>query len=168
MLHRIASESHGEAIAHALDLIPPAIRQRIEGARLVTGVDPVFAGVHGYHTTSDGRSYRDTACALYPWHQLHRPADDRCPTVVLPDSVFDGAEIHTIVHEHGHILHWTLGLEHRATPITPYARTNHHEAFAEAFTAWVCPDYCYTDGTQVVDVLQRKSPATVHLLNALT
>jgi len=42
-----------------------------------------------------------------------------------------------IIHELGHALHDQLDHQPEVQPVTQYARTNSHEAFAEAFTAWV-------------------------------
>lgn len=48
-----------------------------------------------------------------------------------------------MIHEIGHALDWAViersGHAHTFTPVTPYARTNRMEAFAEAFRAWFWP-----------------------------
>ena len=135
-MHRIRDARWREPIGHALDLIGPALVDRIGPVRWFTG-DPVFAGLHRYGDTDDGRSYRATAHCCYPVHFAHRPAVDRVTTIVLPYPPSPA----TVVHELGHALDWRLGFGHTAAPVTWYARVNRWEAFAEAFTAAVVAGY---------------------------
>lgn len=100
------------------------------------GVSPVFAGLHSFKTASYGRSYHDVAHVCYPWH-IERPLSERVTTVCLPI----GKEPWVIVHELGHVWHEKLNFDITPKPITEYATTDDLEAFAEAFTAWLCPEY---------------------------
>lgn len=63
----------------------------------------------------------------------------RVTTVVLPTLRF--AEPWVILHELGHALHETVRWTFRAKPVSTYAENDHHEAFAEAFCAWIAPWY---------------------------
>jgi hypothetical protein len=147
--HRIRRQVDAEAIGHALTLIPSGIRRRLAHVRFIAGVDPVFIGLHRFAETGDRRSYRDTAHAVYPCHLTNRPADDRGTGVVLP--VPQDPEI--VVHELGHALHEAIGFDcHTPTPVTEYAKTDTWEAFAEAFTVWVCP-HAYSQ--QAADTLAQ-------------
>lgn len=118
-----------QPIDQALALIPPRIRERVR-CDFLTGADAVFAGLHEYERTEDGRSYRDTA------HAYEHHTADKTLTVVLPDD----ETIITVVHELGHVLdaniHWN-----RPTPkpVSDYAETDRYEAFAEAFSLWIAP-----------------------------
>ena len=49
------------------------------------------------------------------------------------------------MHEYGHALDEIDGFDWYATPCTEYARTDRFEAFAEAFTKWVFPQYSADD-----------------------
>lgn len=130
-----------EAVGRALRLIPPRVRQLV-GCAWAIGVDPVFAGIHRWPDTEDGRSFAETAHCLYPSGQRHRPAADRLVRVVLPTYPARRRQqpwwrVRVVVHELGHVLDWRLGFTHTAEPLNDYAATNRWEAFAEAFTAWV-------------------------------
>lgn len=149
---RVPVGPYGQAIGAALDVIPVAVVRRLEHVRFVCGVDPVFAGLHRYGDTGDGRSYAVTAHCCYRFH-LDGPADRRVTTVVLP--VPADATVPVIVHELGHALHEVVGLDHVAVPVSAYATTNTWEAFAEAFTAWVLPGY----GDQEVACADRPTRA---------
>lgn len=135
---RIHGRGHREALAVALSVVGPRIMARMPYLQFVAGVDPVFAGVHGYETTKDGRSYRGTAACCYPFNMLG-PADRRVTTIVMPSVLHP---IH-IVHEIGHALHETLDFDPEPPPVTAYARTDKFEAFAEAFTSWCWPNPSY-------------------------
>lgn len=63
------------------------------------------------------------------------PRDRRVTTVVLPTNEAFDPEV--IVHELGHVLHEQLRFEPHAAAVTPYAKTDRWEAFAEAFRLWV-------------------------------
>lgn len=112
--------------------MPSGIRSRVEGADFLTGVDPVWAGLHDHEQIKDGRSYRDT------WHVVY-PDRDR-PTVVMPTLERSHAlwyQLGGIVHELGHVLDAATGFRHNAVPITGYAAGNRREAFAESLVAWL-------------------------------
>ena len=79
------------------------------------------------------------ACCCYPHHMLG-PADRRVTTIVLPGTAWGPL---LIVHEIGHALHETFDFGPHSDPVTDYARTNKHEAFAEAFTSWCWPNPDY-------------------------
>lgn len=116
-------------------IIGPTIMERLTHVQIVAGVDPLFAGLHEYETTEDGRSYRATAACLYPFH-IRGPADRRVTTIVLPTPEPAWNGVHTIVHEYAHALDWSLGRDHNCDPVSDYARTNRDEAFACSFTSW--------------------------------
>lgn len=126
------TQRQAEVVAAALDYLPARLLPPV--ACDVFCADPIFAGLHATATTDDGRSYSGTAHACYPEH-----VRDHRLTVVLP--VLE--TVTTVLHELGHVLHWTLqdragGWEKvpRLEPVTEYAATNSHEEFAEAFVAW--------------------------------
>lgn len=153
-MNRCARAGFRESVGRALDVVPSRVLERLTGVQFFLGADPVLAGLTLWDYTGDGRSYRDTAHVLYDFHQHHRPADDRPVTVVIPE--LEPPEV--VVHELGHALDHALGFSHEARPVTAYAATNRHEAFAEAFTAWLWPGYV----TWTVD-----DPATRHLFEGL-
>lgn len=136
-MNRIGDARYGETIGKALSLYPTPLRERLAGTHFLTDTDPVFAGLHCYGDTTDGRSYKETAHAVYPFHQEHRPRCHRTPTVVLPVR----PSLCTVVHELAHVLDWHLGFDHVAKPVTEYAKTNRSEAFAEAVTSWIFYGY---------------------------
>lgn len=112
-------------LAEAIERLPPPLQQRVAIARFWTG-DPLRAGLHKVTDTLDGRSYRSTPHTCYPWHTR-----DKSVVIVLPVE----ESVDTIIHELGHVAHFTLGLDDFGSePVTEYATRNHREAFAEAFT----------------------------------
>jgi hypothetical protein len=135
--HRIRTQRDAEPIAHALTFLPSGIMRRLQGVEFVAGVDPLFVGVHTYESTTDGRSYHDTACCLSPHHQQHRPRSDRATRVILPAE----REPRIVIHELGHALDEAIDWDrHDPMAVTAYAQTDRFEAFAEAFTAWIMPN----------------------------
>jgi hypothetical protein len=153
---RIPTGDYAEVIRAAKTWIPNPILDRIQHVDFFIG-DPIFAGLHEYEDTTDGRSYRTTAHCLYKGHQSRLPRDRREVTVVLTGP--HEKSITTIVHELGHALHEVVGLSWVAIPMTAYAETNRHEAFAEAFCSWLLP--WYPEG------LKEKSPMTHELFRQL-
>lgn len=148
MNHRIRTQRDAEPIGRALQLLPDGITRRVAHARFFAGADPLFAGLHDWETSSPPyeRSYRVTAHVCWPIHLSARPAAERVSTVVLP-LIEDPA---VVIHELGHVLHEAIGFDcHVPRPVSTYAATNHWEAFAEAFTAWVCPED-YADQAQIL------------------
>lgn len=131
-MERIPSQLYGEAIGEGLRRLPAGMRDRLGHVRFVCGVDPVFAGLHAYTDGHQG-SYGDVAHCCYPFNLLG-PRDRRTTTIVLPTP--EAAQPHTVVHELGHALHYLVGFEHLAAPVTEYAATDRYEAFAEALVAW--------------------------------
>jgi hypothetical protein len=123
-------------LAEALRLIPLHTHRYLDHDTF-TGTDPVFAGLHRYESASLGRSYRDIAHVVYPYHMEHLPRARRRVIVVMPTLIHP----YVVVHELGHVLHHRLRFEPVAEPVTEYAQTNEREAFAEAFAAWVLPWY---------------------------
>jgi hypothetical protein len=149
---RIVGRGYAEVIGAALELYPARLRCRVVGVDFLTGTDPVFAGLHAYVLTDDGRSYASTAHVAYPVHVLG-PAARRRTTVVLPVP----PSLAVVVHELAHVLDWDLGFGHDAAPVSWYARTNRREAMAEAVTSWLLPGYA-----------ERPDEATVSLLESLS
>lgn len=134
-MQRIVTADYREAIAEAFAIIPERIAERLQHVQFFTGTDPVWAGLHPYRDTGDGRSYSDTAHCAYTFHTL-----DHRTTIVLPTP--QAADPFVVVHELGHALDEVLGFDHAAVPVTEYARVNRQEAFAEALRAHL---YWYGD-----------------------
>lgn len=127
-------------IAEALRLIPLHIHTYL-ACDIFTETDPVFAGLHPYVETEliSGRTYAECPHVVYPYHMMHRPVSDRRVTMFLPSP-----DLHEycVVHEFGHVLHWWLGFPSpHIEPVSAYAHGNAQELFAEAFAAWVCPEW---------------------------
>jgi hypothetical protein len=137
-VNRITDQRQAEAIAEAYRILPIRIANRLEFVHIYTGPDPLWAGLHSFEKTFDGRSYRDTACCVFPSH-----SSDGNLTIALP--LVDGDptrwEPRTVIHELGHALHFLLGFRHLAAPVTAYARSDRWEAFAEAFATSIVPGY---------------------------
>lgn len=132
-MQRVTSQRVAEAVAFGLSFLPAPILELAE-ADVFVG-DPVFAGLHHYDTTADGRAYNECAHVAFP----HQSTDGRT-TVVLPGV----PRVSTVIHEFGHALDWKLnalsgGRSPDFAPVTEYAKLNRLEAFAEAFTAWFYP-----------------------------
>lgn len=156
---RIHGTGWREPIAVAHRIIGRNIMGRLGHVQYVCGVDPTFAGVHGFIDTADGRGYRETAHCAYPWH-VAGPADRRVTTVVMPVAApwkWRWTTPHLLVHELGHALHATIDFDHVAVPVTEYAKRNNFEAFAEAFVSWCWPGNGY----------DHPDPATVALFDSL-
>jgi hypothetical protein len=135
-----------------MDLIPASLHEWV-AADFACGVDPLFAGLHRFEDASYGRSYRDTAHCVHPHHQMHLPADRRQTTIVIPKVLTPDH----IVHELGHVLHERLQWEPIAEPVSWYARTNHHEAFAEAFTSWLVPGHAARPDDRTLALFEQLS-----------
>ena len=158
---RVRQHRHIEPVAHALQLLPARIADRVR-CDILAGADPVAAGLHRYVNASFGRSYRSTPHVAYEFHQEHLPRDQRAVTLVLPEV----PDLATVVHELGHVLHATLDLQPWPAPVTGYAMAGGVlEAFAEAFTAWALPPGHGYDAAK--DRLYEHDRATVALFDAL-
>ena len=120
-------------------LLTPRLRELV-ACDFIIGVDPLFAGITP-HYAEGANDLRTTAHCLYDIHQLHRPLADRGPKVVLPSNPnyhwesWNGPAV--VIHELGHVLQSRTEWDHKAEPVSEYAKTNHWEAFAEAFEAWI-------------------------------
>lgn len=156
-MDRIMLGGYAELIDAAYARIPVGLHVLLR-PHFLTGTDPAFAGLHGYRDTNDGRSYGDTAHVAYKFHQPF-PRARRQTTVVLPRLV----SVRTVVHELGHVLDERLDFDHEAMPVTEYAETNRHEAFAESFAAWAL-GYCYG---LAKERLYERDRATVALFETL-
>ena len=131
-MHRIPNYQYGSLISESLSRLPQGMRDRLTHVRWFCGSDPIFAGLHSYEDTTDARSYRNTSHCLYPYH-INGPADRRVTTIVIPE--LETPDV--LVHELGHALDGTINFDHLAIqPVTWYAKTNQHEAFAEALVAY--------------------------------
>lgn len=109
MRDRIPDRHYSEVIGEGLARLPTGMRHRLGLVRFVCGVDPVFAGIHAWSTTTDGRDYRDIAHHVQPFNVLG-PRDPRTDVVVIP--TLRNVHPHIVVHELGHALDLTLGCTH--------------------------------------------------------
>ncbi len=136
-MNRLVDYKYLPAINYALELLPSGIYEYVKHVHFLTGTNPTFAGLHNYITTEDGRSYKNTSHCVHPFHQKNLPRDLRHPTIVLTEI----EEPPIVIHELGHVLHGTINFNYSPMPISEYAETNRFEAFAEAFSAFVLPNY---------------------------
>ena len=127
---------YSELISYAFSILPKGIVHRIDYTHFLTGVDPIYVGLFDDGKTKDGRSYHNTACVAYPYHQKIDKSL-RHTTIILPNLI----PLAHVIHELGHVLDESLGFIHIAEPVTEYAKTNRMEAFAEAFTYWLFWNY---------------------------
>ncbi len=135
-MNRNTCTGYATLIGYSLDLLPEEILNRVIYAHFLTGVDPIYVGLHHYVDTKDNRSYRTTAHVAYPFHQC-LSKDLRHTTIVLPRLVSPCG----LIHELGHVLDENLGFSHLSKPVTEYAKVDRYEAFAEAFTSWLFGGY---------------------------
>lgn len=141
---------YSEAIEAAYKVIPQEIHKYIR-PHILTGTDPVFAGLHEFVNTKDSRAYAECAHVAYPQHQTKILRVDRRTTVVLPYQ----PDLETVVHEFGHVLHESVQFDHDAKPVSDYATMNTWEAFAEAFTSWLIPGYAEYPARDSVAFFER-------------
>ncbi len=128
---------HHAAISEGLARYPTKLLEIIPVAFWTD--DPIWTGLHDHTDTGDGRSYADTAHAVYPEHSVL----DR-PMIVLPERPGDETVpelTRVVVHEVAHLLDWQLGQRHDLPALNFYAETNRQEAFAESVVAWLMPDF---------------------------
>lgn len=142
-MYRYGGALYHNEIERTLSTLPEGIRARVDHADFFCGANPIAAGLHGYRATGDGRGYEATGHCVWLQHQLALPADRRRTTIVLPTPAV--ATYRIILHELGHVLHEHTAYHDEVVPITTYAQTNHFEAFAEAFSAWLWPAYAAKD-----------------------
>jgi len=127
-MQRLTNYEYSDAISYAFDLLPIRIASMLRHVHFFAGADPVYAGLHEYTDTGDGRSYRNIAHACYPYLTI-----DKSLTIVLP--TLEAASPYVVIHELGHIVDYFLHFSHDALPINDYAQTDRREAFAESFAA---------------------------------
>jgi hypothetical protein len=161
-MDRVRTQRDSEPIGRAFDLLPAGIQRRLNGIHFAAGFSPVFAGLHCFTDTEDGRSYDTTAHVVYPHHQITSVRANRAITVALPCTEYPTV----IVHELGHALHGLLDFQsHDPDPVTDYAKTNRWEAFAEAFAAWVLPGDPYYVRAQEILLQDKRTLAFFDELN---
>lgn len=142
-MERITGYGYSELIGKAFEILPQGIADKLRYVHFLTGVDPIYAGLLIGDNTGDGRSSRNTWCVCYP-DEIRLAKHRRQTTIVLPTLNLDypfELNPYLVVHELGHVLDEILGFEHIIPPVTKYAEVNRYEAFAEAFTLWLCPEY---------------------------
>ena len=156
-----------EVIALVMWQIPERFTERVQ-PHFLTGLDPAYVGLHRYHDTDSavnvGRVlYSETPHFASPHHQS-LPKSQQHPTIVLPIpyTAFrrEWGEDHirrAIAHEFGHALHAVLDEQPVFPPISEYAQSNFHEAFAEAFECWMCDE----------DVVRELAPEAQALFDRL-
>jgi hypothetical protein len=137
-MNRLASYAFNPAIKTALQQIPQRFH-RFLNCDLLCGYDPIYVGLFSFENTSDGRSYHNTACCAYPYHQSGISLALRATTVVMPKILHPL----DVIHELGHVLQYNLDpdFELQMKPVTTYSETDNLEAFAEAFTRYIGEDY---------------------------
>jgi hypothetical protein len=151
-VNRCMDQRLAEAVGAALRHVPESL-QRMAPVDWFLGSDPVAAGLHVWEVSSlAGKSYRDEVGHYVGIaQQEHRPRCVRAPTIVLPSvdrRLYETGErslrlLGWILHEYGHAVQdaseWGRRTTWVADPVSAYAQTNHHEAFAEAFADWRLP-----------------------------
>lgn len=125
-MNRVPGGAYSEAIAEAYRILEPPMADRLRGVDFLCGVNPVWAGLHGFSVFGLGQADATRAHCAYPHH-----TNDRTTTVVLPIPEAPWV----IVHELGHALHARLDWEPWPDAVSEYAKTDEQEAFAEFFTA---------------------------------
>jgi len=137
MVQRLTSYAYLPGIEEAKAQLPQGIAERLAGVHYWTEIDPVYAGIGDYSRSSNAlgnRSYRNTSHVLW----AHNSIDKRSTICLLTPEPW-----YVVIHELGHVLDEQLGWEHIAEPVTEYAKFNREEAFAEAFTGWLCAEGTY-------------------------
>ena len=113
------------------------MRRRLGTVDIVSGVDPVFIGLHSVAITDDGRAYKATAHCAWPAGQTTLLRPDRRSTVVLPTEETPGV----ILHELAHVLDERIGWNREdLRPVSRYAE-NTYEDFACGLVAWLAPEW---------------------------
>lgn len=121
---------------NVLNSLPKNIKKILGNVDFLINFDPIKVGLHNFLDAGDGRFYNTTSHACYEVHQNHLSKDKRNATVVLLDGDYNDRNV--ILHELGHILDERLDFQ--APPFYPldeYAGTDHWEAFATAFQAYL-------------------------------
>jgi hypothetical protein len=126
---------NNEAIQLGLEIVRSRVPSSLLATDWLSGGDPVWKGIHEFDDTGDGRSFRDTAHCIYPFHAASPGRD--LPMVIMPEPV----DWWVVVHELGHVIDYHMGFTRTCEPCTEYARTDRMEAFAEAFTAYCSVGY---------------------------
>ena len=139
-VNRLAGGRHADVINHARRLLPGRLAERLADVHYLTGVDPVFVGLHTDAAHANGGAYADVDHYVRTDHQVALPRARRAPTIVLPGR---HCSVDIVIHELGHALDDILGHRHFADPVSAYAKSSWGEAFAEAFTSWLYHGYGY-------------------------
>ena len=154
-MNRIGSWRWNGAIDMAREALPQKAWAMVKHIHWFVDCDPIWAGLHRYKATPDGRSYRDLSHFVPVNCQCAFPRSDRWPTVVLlgePNPV-------VVTHELGHALSDALGYIPHCAPVSAYAQTNDTEAFAEALVAYIY----WTPGEDIL----REDAATMRLFDEM-
>lgn len=132
-MQRIIGLGYREAIDAAMTRLPFGLRRRVEHIDWLCGVDPVYAGLHGFEKASFGRSFRDTAHCSHRHHSSDSRTTIVLPTVQTPE---------VIIHELAHALDEAIDWRRPVVPATTnYARADTWEAWAEFVTAGLVEGY---------------------------
>ena len=144
-MERLADFKYSELISTAFDKLPLGIASKLRYTHFFTGTSPIYAGLFDYTEASFGRSYHTVWSVACLHHQMGLPKKLRQTTIVMLKFSLKGYPMRLlpmlVVHELGHVLDELLDWSHIALPITRYAKSNRGEAFAEAFTLWLNPEY---------------------------
>lgn len=131
-MHRITSWEYTAPLAVALECMA-AFKPELLYFDVLTGTDPLWAGLHAGREIGDGRSFADTAHVSY---QDYPERAKQRPTIVVPVP----ETVDTFLHEIGHVVYFHLGFRPTLPPVTEYGERNKNEAFAESFTQWFYAD----------------------------
>lgn len=156
MQARIPKGPYSESIGHAYSILPKGVSDLLSSVDFVCGVNPNYAGLHGYIDRYDVLPH-----CCYPWHRN----DNGNVTVVLPRPY----PPHVVIHELGHALHYMLGFPEPPMPVTAYGETNNQEAWAEAFTMAHTPGYAPWDiSRNRLSRYKRDNPDLAHFFERCT
>lgn len=137
MVKRLVGSDYREPIEAALALLPPQL-SALRRTDFFCGADPVRAGMveaHIYHFNNG---------TVVPINELAFETEvEGRPTIFLPTAPewkkhYAGSEVSVVLHEIGHVVHNHIDwIDLDVVPLSDYAWTNHHEAFAESFAEWL-------------------------------
>ena len=160
-MERIPDSRYSELIEDAYSCIPPNIAKLVSHVHFFCGTDPVYAGIikdDKFVIGGEHHSHRDWMYYVQDYSKYWNVSKQlRHPTIVIPrldmKLYIDQVDI---IHELGHALDYALPFDIiDIVPVTEYAKQDNVEAFAEAFTSWLCWDYGKLPTGEVLDLFER-------------